>query len=119
MCQDLSNNIKMGSEVLAILLKKRLAINGKLHKSKKLLESHVDRVESINQHYKILRDKLDKEWQEELATIEDDRMVNLRNYKSLQLRFAEVEHKIEQYRVEDENLKLDRWSLDSRLYYEK
>ena len=31
----------------------------------------------------------------------------------------DVEFKMERYKVEDENLKLDRWSLDTRLFYRK
>ena len=31
----------------------------------------------------------------------------------------DVEFKMERYKVEDENQKMDRWSLDSRLFYNK
>lgn len=117
--QDLSNNLKMGQEILSILLKKHLAVRGKLNKSKKNLESHLDMVDAINGRYEILRQKLELEWQNELAALEDDRIVNLRNYKSLELRLSEVEHKLEQYKVEDENLETDRWALDPTLYYKK
>lgn len=117
--QDLANNLKMGQEILSILLKKHLAVSGKLNKSKKNLESHLDMVDAINKRYEILRQKLELEWQNELAALEDDRIVNLRNYKSLELRLSEVEHKLEQYKVEDENLETDRWALDPTLYYKK
>ena len=32
---------------------------------------------------------------------------------------AEIDSKIEAYKVTDKNLKEDRWSLDSKLYYKK
>ena len=117
--QDLSNNLKMGGEILTILLKKRLAVNGRLTESKKQLESHLDKVDSINKRYEILRQKLELEWQQELALLEEDRIVSLRNFKALELRLAEIEQKIEQYKVEDENLEIDRWALDPTLYFKK
>ncbi len=117
--QDLANNLKMGSEILSILLKKRLAVSGRLGESKKQLESHLDKVDSINKRYELLRQKLELEWQQELALLEEDRIVSLRNHKALELRLSEIEQKIEQYKVEDENLEIDRWALDPTLYFKK
>lgn len=117
--QDLANNLKMGGEILTILLKKRLAVNSRLTESKKQLESHIDKVDSVNKRYDLLRQKLELEWQQELALLEEDKIVSLRNYKALELRLSEIEQKIEQYKVEDENLQIDRWALDSALYYKK
>lgn len=115
--QDLANNLKMGGEILSILLKKRLAVTGRLNESKKQLESHLDKVDAVNKRYELLRQKLELEWQQELALLEEDRIVSLRNFKALELRLSEIEQKIEQYKVEDENLKIDRWALDPTLYY--
>lgn len=117
--QDLANNLKMGNEVLAILLKKHLAVSGKINSSKRELESHLDMIDAINKRYEVLRQKLELEWQKELAALEEDRIISLKNYKSLQQRLSEIEHKLEQYRVNDQNLETDRWSLDPTLYYKK
>ena len=117
--QDLVNNLKMGKELIKILLKKRLAVAGRLHHQKKELHSHIEEMEAVNSRYKVLRDKLEKEWRDKLAALEEDKLVTLKNYKDLEFRLLDIENKLEKYRIEDFNLKLDRWALDSRLYYRK
>ncbi len=117
--QDLVNNLKMGRELVKILLKKRLALKGRLSHEQKELDKHIEKVSAINVRYKLLRDKLEAEWRDELAVLEEDKVTGLRNYKELELRVLDIENKLEKYRIEDANLKLDRWALDSRLYYEK
>jgi len=117
--QDLVNNIVMGRELVNILLKKRLAINSKLLKNKKSLDNHIEKVNTVNLRFKVLRDKLEAEWREELANLEEDRLTSFRNYKNLQGSILDIDNKLEKYRIEDRNLKTDRWSLDPRLYYSK
>lgn len=117
--QDLVNNLKMGRELVKILLKKRLALNSRLLKNKKSLDNHIEKVNAINLRYKVLRDKLEAEWREELGDLEEDRLTAYRNYKDLEGRLLDIDNKLEKYRIEDLNLAQDRWSLDPRLYYEK
>ena len=117
--QDLVNNIKMGRELVKILLKKRLALNSKLLGNQKELDNHIEKVNAVNLRYKVIRDKLEAEWREELALLEEDRLSAFRNYKDLQGRILDIDNKLERYRIEDKNLKEDRWSLDPRLYYSK
>ena len=64
-----------------------------------------------------MREKLESEWREELGLNEEDRLVSLRNYKDLQMRLDELDLKLQKYKIEDENLVTDRWSLDPRLFY--
>jgi hypothetical protein len=117
--QDLVNNIKMGRELVKILLKKRLALNSRLLGNQKELDNHIEKVNAVNLRYKVIRDKLEAEWREELALIEEDRLSAFRNYKDLQGRILDIDNKLERYRIQDKNLKEDRWSLDPRLYYSK
>ncbi|MDD0852448.1 hypothetical protein HBN50_05030 [Halobacteriovorax sp. GB3] len=117
--QDLVNNLKMGKEVVEILLKKRLALKSKLSHVQRDLDSHIEKVNAVNSRYEVLRQKLLLEWKKEIQSLEEDRVNSMRNYKGIEIRLDEVSHKLEKYRVEDENLKADRWSLDPRLYYKK
>ncbi len=117
--QDLVNNLKMGREVISILLKKRLALNGRLKRKEKDLESYIEKVNAVNMRYKVLRDKLEAEWRDEVAALEEDKIITLRNFKDLERRVLEVDNKLEKYKIEDRNLKLDQWALDPRLYFEK
>ena len=117
--EDLVNNISMGRSLVDILLKKRLALHGKVSKNKTFLDSYVEKIDAVNLRFHLLKKKLDNEWKKELANLEEDRLAVYHNFKGLEMRLGEVNHKLEKYKVEDENLKIDRWSLDPRLYYKK
>jgi len=117
--EDLSKNVEVAKDLMGILIKKRLALTGRLKRHEKELHAHVEKINAINQRYEVLRKKLEAEWRGEISKLEEDQSTVKLNYKSLQSRLDEVDYKMEQYRVEDENLVLDRWSLDPRLYYKK
>lgn len=117
--EDLKNNLIMGSEVVGILIKKRLSVEGLISTKKKEIESYDERVGAINARYKTLRDKLEQEWKNELTNLEEDKTVTLQAMTDLERRKDEIDFKLEQYKISDDNLKLDRWSLDSRLYFKK
>ncbi len=117
--QDLLNNLVMGGELVRILLKKRLALNSRLLGNQKELDNHIEKVNAVNMRYKVIRDKLEAEWREELGLVEEDRLSTFRSYKDLQGRILDIDNKLERYKIEDKNLKEDRWSLDPRLYYSK
>ena len=117
--EDLLNNIGMGKEVVTILLKKRMAVLGQLAVKNKEISAHIERVNAINARYQTLRDKLDQEWQKELHALDEDKTYAVRSSKDLERRRDEIDQKLEQYKIKDENLTLDRWSLDSHLYFKK
>lgn len=117
--EDLLNNISMGKEVVTILLKKRMAVLGQLSVKTKEISAHIERVNAINARYQTLRDKLDQEWQKELHALDEDKTYAVRSFKDLERRRDEIDQKLEQYKIKDENLTLDRWSLDSHLYFKK
>lgn len=117
--KDLENNLEMGKDVVSLLLKKRMAIQGQMDLRQKEIDAHIERVSAINARYDLLRKKLEMEWQKELNGLEEDRVQSLRLAKDLEQRRDEIDKKLELYKVNDENMTLDRWSLDSRLYYKK
>ena len=83
------------------------------------LQGHVERVNTVNARYQALRAKLEQEWQLELHALDEDRSFALKAYKDLERRRDEIDQKLEQYKLRDDNLTLDRWSLDSNLYFKK
>jgi hypothetical protein len=117
--EDLLNNVKMGKEVVTILLKKRMAVHGQMDIKNKEITSHIEKVNAINARYQTLREKLDQEWQKEIHALDEDKTYAVRSYKDLERRRDEIDQKLEQYKIKDENLTLDRWSLDSNLYFKK
>jgi hypothetical protein len=117
--QDLRQTVKVAKELIEILLKKRLAMKAKRQRHEKELEAHVEKVDAVNKRYEILRQKLEIEWKKELAALEEDKARAFTEFKNSEARLNEIDTKIETYRVEDHNLKVDRWSLDPSLYIKK
>ena len=116
---DLEQTVTMAKELVEILLKKRLAMNAKKTRHQRELDGYVEKVEAVNKRYEILRQKLEIEWQKELSAVEEDKSVSFTEFKNAEARVNEIDTKIETYRVEDHNLKLDRWSLDPAMYIRK
>lgn len=116
---DLAETVKVAKELVEILLKKRLAMQAKKERHQRELSGHVEKVDAVNKRYEILRQKLEIEWQKELSLLEEDKARSFTEFKNSEARLNEIDTKLEAYRVEDHNLKLDRWSLDPALYIRK
>lgn len=116
---DLKETVKVAGELIEVLLKKRLAMSAKKQRHQIELDGHVEKVDAVNKRYEILRQKLEIEWQKELAAMEEDKARSFTEFKNSEERLNEIDAKLEKYRVEDHNLKLDRWSLDPALYIRK
>lgn len=114
--RDLGKNLRIGKELVKILLKKRQALKGRLEVHQADLVAHMERVEVTNKRYALLRIKLEAEWVKELSSLEEDKIQSLRNLKGIEIRMNEVEFKLEKYRIEDKSLRLDRWALDPKQY---
>ena len=116
---DLEKNLATALQLMEILQKKRLALEGKKKRTQNDLNAFMERIDLLNQRYEILRQKLNLEWQSELHLLEEDKSKKLVDFKRLEARLNELEHKMEVYRVYDQNLVEDRWSLDPNLYIKK
>lgn len=116
---DLAKNLKIARELVDILIKKQVALDAKLKHNKRDLDTYVEKVEAVNQRYHVLRQKLEMEWQKELQHLEEDKNDTFKIFKQTEARLDDVHHKLEQYRVYDQNLEVDRWSLDKNLYIKK
>ena len=116
--EDLKNSIGLAQELVEILQKKRLATEARKERNRRELERHVEKVDAVNKRYEILRQKLELEWQKELAALEEDKANAFTIFKQSEALLNEIDTKLELYRIEDHNLKVDRWSLDPALYIE-
>lgn len=116
---DLQENVGIVKDLVKILQKKRLAMQAKKDRQEKLLATHPQRVEAVNKRFETLKAKLEIEWQKELSALEEDKSRSFMEFKNAEARVNEIDTKLEAYRVEDHNLKLDRWSLDPALYIQK
>lgn len=112
--QDLINNLRMGRELVKVLVKKHTALAGKLSRYKKNLDSYMDKMSAVNNRYQILRMKLEQEWRDEVAALEEDRLTLVTEYDRTKTRLDDVNYKLEKYRISDDNFMLDRWSLDPK-----
>lgn len=116
---DLENSLKIGKDLVAILLKKKMALSARLGRYKKEVDGFVEKMDAVNKRYEVLRQKLEIEWQKELSSLEEDKTKHYMGYKHTQSRLNELEYKLQKYKVHDENLSEDRWSLDPKLYFKK
>ena len=96
-----------------------MALRARLSRYQKEVDSYVEKLDAVNKRYEILRQKLELEWQAEISALEEDKTTSYLQYKHSQARLNELEHKLQIYRVQDENLVEDRWSLDPKLYFKK
>ena len=117
--KDLENNMRTATELVEILMKKRMALVAKKRRHERDLEGHVERVEAINKRYEVLRQKLEAELHGELQDLEEDKARQYVSFKQSESRLNEIESKLESYRIHDHNFTLDRWSLDPDLYIKK
>lgn len=117
--ERLEKNIKMAEELVNILLKKRSALKAREERLKGELDIHATRIEAVNTRYETLRQKLEVEWDNEILKIEEAKSKNFTEYKATEARLNDVDHKLEKYRIHDQNLVIDRWALDPNLYYKK
>ena len=116
---DLENGLSVAKELVGILKKKHLAISARMSRFKKEVSGYIEKTDAVNKRYEVLRQKLEIEWQKELSSLEEDKTKSYMRYKHSQARLNEIEHKLQQYRVHDQNLTEDRWSLDPKLYFKK
>ncbi len=117
--EDMINNMTMGMELVKILLKKKTAVSGKALKAKENLDAHIEKVNSVNERYDILRKKLETEWQNQLHSLEEDRLTMLQEYKNTQKNLDDINAKLALYKIDEDNFSLDRWALDPKLYFKK
>lgn len=117
--EDLERSLAIGKDLVEILLKKRLALRSRMLRYQREVDSYIEKADAVNKRYEILRQKLELEWQDELSALEEDKNNSYKSYKHSQARLNELEHKLQRYRVEDENMVEDRWSLDPKLYFKK
>lgn len=116
---DLKNNLLLGKDLLRLMTRKRMAIFGKWSRIKKDLDIHIEKVNAVNKRFILLKDKLEVEWGGEIASLEEDRSILFQNFKQYEIKLHEIDAKVEKYRIEEDNLKIDRWALDPKLYYRK
>jgi hypothetical protein len=116
---DLERTIKVVRELVNVLLKKRLAMQAKMIRHQKDLDGHVEKVAAVNARYRVLKEKLENEWNRELLNLEEDKAKIFTEFKVSEARLFEIDTKLESYRLEDNNLKIDRWSLDPEIYIKK
>ncbi|MEE2671158.1 MAG: hypothetical protein VYA54_05580 [Bdellovibrionota bacterium] len=116
---DLENSLITAKELVQILQRKHMALNARLTRYQSEVDGYIEKVDVVNKRFEVLRQKLELEWQRELADLEEDKTRAYQNFKETQARLNDLEFKLRKYRVRDQNLQEDRWSLDPKLYYKK
>lgn len=116
---DLENNLVTAKQLVDILHRKRTALSARKSRYKRDIQTYIEKMDVLNKRYAVLRQKLELEWQKELSGLEEDKLRSFQGFKTTETRLSELEFKLQQYRIQDENLVIDRWSLDPNLYFKK
>jgi hypothetical protein len=116
---NLEDHLVTAKELIDVLNKKRTALDARKKRYVRALDSYIEKIDVTNKRYEILRQKLELEWQKELSNLEEDKSKSYALFKHTETKLHEVEFKMQQYRVRDQNMHEDRWSLDPKLYYKK
>lgn len=116
---NLETSLKTARELVEVLHKKRTAISARKMRFEKTLSGFIEKIDVTNKRYELLRQKLDLEWQKELSNLEEDKTKSYALLKDAEAKLHDIEFKLQQYRVRDQNLIEDRWSLDPKLYIKK
>ena len=116
---DFDRNLEVGKELVKILHKKRTALNARKSRYEKDISVYIEKIDATNKRYEVLRQKLDLEWQKELSALEEDKLQSFQNLKDTTSSLNDIDYKLQQYRIRDQNLVEDRWSLVPKLYYKK
>jgi chromosome segregation ATPase len=96
-----------------------MAMQAKMQRHQKEIDTYTEKVAAVNSRYQVLKEKLENEWNQELLSLDDDKAKSFTEFKVSEARLYEIETKLEAYRIEDHNLKVDRWSLDPEIYVKK
>jgi len=116
---DLDKSLDTAKELQTILNKKRTALAARLERYQKTMNSYIEKIDVTNKRFEILRQKMELEWQKEISNLEEDKSKSYALYQKTQTKLHELDYKSQQYRVRDQNMIEDRWSLDPKLYYKK
>lgn len=117
--KDLESSLRVGQSLVEVLLRKKTALNYKFTRYKKEVDGYLEKIDTVNKRYEVLRQKLEIEWEKELSSLEEDKVKHFLELKHTEARLNELEFKLQKYKIHDKNLTLDKWSLDSKLYYNK
>ena len=117
--QSLSEKVAKGRKLVEILLKKRLALMGRLGEREKDLKRQGEKIDIANRQYSILREQVELAWRDALGELEGERTKMINQRTEAQKSLADIDKQLEKYRVDDKVWELDRWSLDERFYFKK
>lgn len=116
---NLKSSLTTARELVEVLHRKRTAISARKMRFEKTLTGFIEKIDVTNKRYELLRQKLELEWQKELSNLEEDKTKSYALLKDAESKLHDIEFKLQQYRVRDQNLIKDRWSLDPKLYIKK
>lgn len=113
---DLEKTLAIARDMVKILLQKRLVLENMLSNKKVKLDDQISQVEAINSNYQAMIERIKNEWNNALKNLQDSKSDSERQVNSYQAQLDDLDFQLEKYRVENENFKKDRWSLDENKY---
>jgi hypothetical protein len=109
--KELVKTLGSAKEMMSILLKKRAILEGYRDRNKTANYENNLRTDNINAIYQERMERLKSEWQEALHGVTELKNNNDRDMLSITNQVKALDFEIDRYRVEDENVVKDYWSL--------
>lgn len=110
---DFARNTTRGREVELILKERYKALTSLYERLTAQLQADQEKLKATERRYGVLDEKLLAEWRQELSHLEERRALILKSSQEILSELDRIDKKIEDYRLEDENLIIDRWALSS------
>ena len=109
--KEFQKTLNSAQEMMKILLKKRAVLSGFRDRNNTANYENNLRMDNINAIYQERMERLKSEWQEALKGVTELKNNNDRDMLSIDNQIKALDFEIERYRVEDENVIKDHWSL--------
>jgi len=110
--KELLKTLAAAREFMAVLLKKRAILEGFKDRNNTSNYENNLRMDNINAIYQERMERLKSEWQDALKGVTDLKNNNDRDMLSIENQVKALDFEIERYRLEDENVIKDHWSLN-------
>lgn len=117
--RDLEFNMLRAREMIELLLKKRAVLAAELKEKKGKLEEVDGQINGINSEYDQRIQEIEKEREQVLGNMTEKRVLLFEDLRDDELTIGDIDYKLERFRVQSENMSIDRWSLDPELHFKK
>lgn len=110
--KDLEKTLITAREMVKVLLQKRMLLQGQTTNKDNDVNDQSSQLSNINARYEAMIERIKKEWNDAIKGLSAAKSANEIELNSLKAQLDEIDFQLERYRIEDANIKKDRWAID-------